>query len=580
MSNKNGVTVISTGSALESFRDSDFDCYSAYGEVIDNSVQAHAKNIRIKFDPKGAEDIDRIVFSDDGDGMDFNILQMCIRLGYSSRFNDRGGIGRFGVGMTQGAIHECRRIDIYSKTTDGDWQYTYMDMDEIKSHSDSTKNTNTDDEWRIPPPIKKHPSDSNIDNSYIPNNSGTIVIWSKYDRLNDKRQSVISEFKIYAGRTYRYYMWDLEPTSEKPIRPDDGPLSIYIDGKKIDVIDPLYFRVEQTAFPDDPKAKKYDPITIEYPIKDPEIVQKIGKKTSVITINLSLLPLEFRKEAGSGGAKETKDRFIDRNEGISFLRHGREVGYDWIPHWGFSADDKDRWWGCEICFEPELDRSFTVKNIKRGAVPSTDLKKLIGDRLKPFIRQRRLEISDDWRPTNKPKEKEPQGGGGHGLAEAIAGKTPLPKGKIVKAGDQEAAADIAAGIAADGNPAEKLIWEERFKAQPFTIKDHSWPGTSFLDINHMGGSDFLMYNTRHLLFDVLTTIREEIKDGINLEGNSDRLIALTDIIFMAYGKAISMIDADEKMPAIQFKDELVNNWGSYLSAYIKSWQTQIDEDLK
>jgi HrpA-like RNA helicase len=39
-------------------------------------------------------------------------------------------------------------IDIYSKTTDGDWQYTYMDMDEIKSHSDSTKNTNTDDEWR------------------------------------------------------------------------------------------------------------------------------------------------------------------------------------------------------------------------------------------------------------------------------------------------------------------------------------------------------------------------------------------------------------------------------------------------
>ena len=576
MPNKNGVTVISTGSALESFRDSDFDCYSAYGEVIDNSIQAHAKNIRIKFDPKGTDDIDRIVFSDDGVGMDFDTLQKCLRLGYSSRFNDRDGIGRFGVGMTQGAIHECRRIDVYSKTSDGDWQYTYMDMDEIKSHT----NANTDDEWCIPPPIKKYPSDSNIDDIYIGKNSGTIVIWSKYDRLNDKRQHVISEFKIYAGRTYRYYMWNLKPTSAEPIRLEDGPLSIYIDGRKIDVIDPLYLRVDQTAFPGDPTAKKYDPMIIKYPIKDPELVLRTGRKTSIITINLSLLPREFRKEAGSGGSKEAKDRFIDRNEGISFLRHGREVGYDWVPHWHFSVDDKDRWWGCEICFEPELDRSFTVKSIKRGSVPSTDLKKLIGDRLKTFIKARRLEVSEDWRPTIIPREREPLGGGRHALAEAIAGKTSLPKGRIVKPGDQVAATDKIAGMAGEGNPSDKLMWEERFKAQPFTIKDHSWPGASFLDINHMGGSDFLMYNTRHPLIDVITTIRAEIKDGINLEGNSDRLIALTDIIFMAYGKAISMIDTDERVPATQFKDELVNNWGAYLSAYIKSWQTQIDADLK
>ena len=33
--------------ALESMRASDFDCYSAYGEVIDNSIQANANDIII-----------------------------------------------------------------------------------------------------------------------------------------------------------------------------------------------------------------------------------------------------------------------------------------------------------------------------------------------------------------------------------------------------------------------------------------------------------------------------------------------------------------------------------------------------
>ena len=38
------------GFLIQSLRKSDFDCYSAYGEVIDNSTQAKAKNIKIEFD--------------------------------------------------------------------------------------------------------------------------------------------------------------------------------------------------------------------------------------------------------------------------------------------------------------------------------------------------------------------------------------------------------------------------------------------------------------------------------------------------------------------------------------------------
>ena len=83
---------------MQSMRDSDFDCYSAYAEAIDNSIQANATEINIQFDTEkrrgNKEHIKKIAFIDDGDGMDQDLIHNCLVLGYSSRFNDRSGIER------------------------------------------------------------------------------------------------------------------------------------------------------------------------------------------------------------------------------------------------------------------------------------------------------------------------------------------------------------------------------------------------------------------------------------------------------------------------------------------------------
>ena len=120
-------------------RNSDFDAYSAFGEVVDNSIQAGAKNVKVRFwyQPKSPqvkqEPILKVAFGDDGSGMPADILHRCLQLGYSSRYNDRGGIGRFGVGATLAAINQCRRVEVYSKAGQGPWLYTYVDLDEITS---------------------------------------------------------------------------------------------------------------------------------------------------------------------------------------------------------------------------------------------------------------------------------------------------------------------------------------------------------------------------------------------------------------------------------------------------------------
>ena len=43
------ISPIRIGAALKSLRNNDFNAYSAIYEVVDNSIQAYAKEIRLKF---------------------------------------------------------------------------------------------------------------------------------------------------------------------------------------------------------------------------------------------------------------------------------------------------------------------------------------------------------------------------------------------------------------------------------------------------------------------------------------------------------------------------------------------------
>ena len=219
--------------ALESMRASDFDCYSAYGEVIDNSIQANATDIRLQFEERldrhntTSKKIGRVLFADNGHGMDVDLLHKCLKLGHSSRYNDRSGIGRFGVGMTLGAIHECRRIEVYSKISSGNWNYTYLDLDEIK---DGTLK-------HLPRPVQEKPSEEFVD--FI-DGSGTLVIWSKYDKQFEKYENIISQSEFWIGRTFRKFIWGEAK--------DYNSVKIQLNGKLVRAFDPLFVTKKLTGF--------------------------------------------------------------------------------------------------------------------------------------------------------------------------------------------------------------------------------------------------------------------------------------------------------------------------------------------
>ena len=570
-----GVKPFAAGHTLESLRDSDFDSNSAIGEVIDNSIQAEASNIRLSFKLKNKDLIDYVTFIDDGNGMDKDIIQNCLRLGWSSRYNDRSGIGRFGVGMTLGAIHECRRVEVYSLSKESDWLYTYLDLDEIES-SDVAGT-----EWEIPAPVKRIPDENMVSLSNVPKQHGTILVWSKYDRAQDKAGILISELRVWIGRTFRYFIWNEPLAGSSKLR--DKPVSIFVDGSEVRAIDPLYLRTSKTAFPEDPVAYEYNEMSWDWPVLDPKIAASTGLESAIIRVRLSLLPSEWRSTQGAGQSDATKKRFINMNEGFSMLRHGREVGYDWIPHFQFGEKEIDRWWGCEIHFEPFLDRAFRVKNIKRGAVPSTELKKAIADRVGPWIKQQRELISENWKKeTDRTLSgtTNPVGTGGHARTEGIVKTTDLPPGLMDKGKDPLLEIPKVAKIAGDGRKEEEALWAAKFASQPFTIGERAWPGATFVDIHRMGGTDALFYNNRHNFFEVLTLVKEELKNGINLDFNAERLTVLIDLLLISYAKAESTLNPAEKMSPTAVIDHLKNNWGQYLKTYITTWQDEYDGDLK
>ena len=557
--NSNGgamsVKLVNDATALLSMRESDFNATSAYGEVIDNSIEANAENIKIYFEYEQGtqqEAINWVAFGDDGSGMSPDLLHHCLQLGYSSRYNKRDGIGRFGVGATLAAINQCQRVEIFSKESNSNWYFTYIDLEQIMN--DPTKATS------IAEPTLKDPTSSLL--SLSDENHGTIVLWKKYDRQPHKATRVIEDAKEWIGRTYRYFIWE--------------DIKITLNNQIVPAVDPLYARTEKTKFPEDPKAELFPVDKLKWPIPTLDRVDE-NKVSSNIEIEMSLLPRDFRPNQGSGNTSENRERYINNNEGISILRNKREVFYGPIPYWPKQPPFKeiDRWWGCEIRFDAYLDRAFTVKNIKQGAVPDRELKKTLAERINPTRKTCLEKVRDDWQKM-KQKEKENEANKttstGHEAAEKIAKYTSTPKNLIDKGKNtEEETISFVERWQQDAEEAQKAAWREKFSGQPFTIIDEDWRGPHFFDTYHTGGNSILSYNNRHTFFEELERIKDLISQEFDGTSAAEQLRDLIDILIMSYAKAEAMFDDEIELKAEDFAEQLKSAWGNYLKNYISTW---------
>lgn len=557
------VALIRVDRMYESLRYNDYSAQNGLGEIVDNSVEAGAARIAVmvtvekvrKPEKKKATDqITEIAVIDDGCGMNQDTLHRCLALGESIRVHSAGkrGIGRFGVGMTLGSISLARRIEVYSRTrSDEEFLYTFIDLDDIQQGN----------LIRIPDPIVQNPPQNYAEP--LNKTSGTIVILKKCDRIDGN-----IDFSNYLGQTYRKFI--------------ERGLEIKLNGERVYLHDPMYMS-SPTIFDDqrlanegtmEPKATSLGEFRI------PREIPGSGGKTADVIIRMSLLPEEWRPSMGSGGSVDAKKRKIDKNEGVSILRADREVFYGHVPYitgkkGEAKSDDKDRWWGCEISFPPELDHDFQVRYIKRGAEPTADLRDQIRAAIGDVVQTARKMVQETW---NVNKSEESKKAGNFGKAEEAMEKAGsiLPKskkGKELTAAEDEEKVDALANVALGSEKDDSKKKEQKkaeIRKKPYSIEPVNYPKTVLFDTVHLLNNTIIKLNVNHPFYkNVLQPLCGDLSEHEANQERQDIKNAILLLLF-AYAKAESMFDNHEEL-----FENLRSHWGTALATALNEYDREV-----
>jgi len=379
------VVVQQMGDALRNTGYKNIEC--AVSEIIDNSIEAEAKNVFILIEESidentGAKYVSEIGFLDDGVGMEHNILASCLGIGCTTR-SKRNGMGRFGVGLPQSSLYACPSVDVYSWQDGYDLcEKVYLDINMVSEGIQ----TEIED-----PVLAKLPSKfafylqyNTIFEHYDFSKSGTFVHWKNCDRISPKTRSfLLPRLQFALGQKFRHLIADgtqnikiipiEDPDNSIDVMPND-PLFLmknnYVLGNpdapstffpqiNENCIEPLF-----TSFTNEQCTDGIVKVPVKYREKGTGVI-----KESIVTIAFSKIRDLFYDlgafPAGINPGSSKMGKHVAKMEGISIVRAGREIDFGQFDFYENINKPEHRWWGCEISFMPELDEAFGVANNKQ-----------------------------------------------------------------------------------------------------------------------------------------------------------------------------------------------------------------------
>jgi hypothetical protein len=364
----NETAIVQLAQFISATRDSGYkNTAASISELLDNAFEGGATKVKINISEDSKSEISISVI-DNGCGMTPSVLKLALQFGGSTRFNSRKGMGRYGMGLPNSSLSRARRVEVYSWTKPGVIWWTYLDIDEISTSK-----------MRSVPSPRRVKYDSRFPYS----RSGTIVIWSKCDRLDYKTSlRLVGRLTERLGQTFRREIWKGK--------------SISVNGIRLRSIDPLFLKKGNNLVGATPFGAP-----LKYQISVPQ--QTSRSELSTITVRFAELPIE---KWHSKTNDEKRRVGITKRAGISVLRSGREIDYGWFFMGGKRKENYDDWWRCEIEFDAELDEMFGVTHTKQTINPTGALENIlspdierIGHMLNSRVRSRYSKVTSLRRNT-------------------------------------------------------------------------------------------------------------------------------------------------------------------------------------
>lgn len=525
---------------------------SALCEHVDNAIQADADEVRVYFRQTGKQGnavIDTAVF-DNGKGMAPNVLKVATSFGGSMNFNNRAGIGRFGMGMKTAALSMSPTMELFSWQEPNAFYNMTLDVDAIgKERTNAVELPDPTLMNDLPDEIADFftkpmgfPSSAGEQDLFVGRSddinerlgqSGTIVYMPACDRLTYAKARTLVEHAVKEmSRVYR--------------RAIANGLRLYINNRQVDAFDPTYSmggaRHTKMLDIEAKTSRLLFAKTVEVPIREHS-----AQKEKII-IRLYRLPIE---EWSTLSRKTLRnDLQVFNGLTVSMLRNDREVFAGPMTELT-TRHSVTHWYRIQIDFPGSLDEAFGVAANKQGVRP----KGYVKDAIKTAIGDDITTINDEI--------KRYQG------AQASARDSAQPSASEAKATDadqyqakpllltpeEEAQLEgnlrtLAIALRRDGESDDEAF--ERVRESKYLIEfkhDEYWP---FYHIEHRFGRVILTLNSAHpffeKLYEPLRKLAEggafgEEDDGIDTpktEGQDGPLVAL-ELLLLSLARTQSQI---------------------------------------
>jgi hypothetical protein len=413
----------------------------AVAEFVDNSLQADATSVAIEVLP-GKEDrypIELLVI-DDGAGMDERTLASALTFGGSSRFDDRSSLGRYGMGLPNGALSCARRVDVFTWRR-GRVLTSRLDVDElVRSRRRSL------------PPIEAVPRPP-----FLPRTPhGTAVLLRRCDRLEYRRASTLAS-KLHGdlGRIYRRFI--------------DRGVDMRVNGEAIAAIDPLLLKSNGKRL----GARRFGE-KLTYRLES-------GGVRGTVEVVFTELPID---RWHSLSAEEKRQLGVTNAPPVSVMRAGREIDRGWYCMGAKRRENYDDWWRCEISFEPILDDLFGITNAKQGISPRSELLAALESDLEPVARALNTRVRQRFELV---KATKPLGDAERQAARADPTLPALPRRS------ESLSEDLRDLIAIHTGPRQR-------PTSPYQIVVAELPTTAAFEVVRHRDQLVLLFNTRHPLY--------------------------------------------------------------------------------
>lgn len=560
---------------------------SALCEHVDNAIQAGATEVRVYFNQsgqRGSYSIDALVY-DNGRGMEPHVLQVAMSFGGSMYYDNRHGIGRFGVGMKTAALSMSPVVEVYSWTEPGAIYTMMLDVKDI-----STKMANL---LELPEPqlLDVLPSSvarvlsrpmayprSHADQDLLADNeddlldqmggSGTIVHIPDCDRVTFKKARTLAEDATREmARVYRVQL--------------SQGLRLFVNNRRVHAFDPTYWdlnarhtRVEGI------KEKRSKLIKSWTDIQVP--VTENSDHTAPVAVRLYMLPIEDWYDLPRKTLKN--DLHVFERHTVSFMRNDREVFSGSVRELAGAGHGDNDWLRIQIDFDGELDEAFGVAMNKQGVRPKKYALDCIRDQIREEVTRVRNRTAQFRR-----ERKAIDSGSKIGDAERRAGEADALQAKPLPSPAPSTPEEIAAldanirGLAVSLKRKDETDDEayERIKQSKYitTFKhDDYWP---FYHVDYRFGKVVLTINTAHPFFAKLYDPIAQLSVDAGLNGDvgdfadfaegdeaSEVLVALQMLLF-SLGRAQSQMSLEgENAERTKLFEDLRQQWSQTLKTQL------------